>query len=137
MLTTLDKIRVACIAAQPEITELKFGCEVKIKVKDDWHKDSGVVYHILDRNTASVDESYRLVERWNSEYHPSCFEVLGRPIRLADVLLVLGNGWTRNRQTKIYDLDQKCQAVVCQWSMTKDDLAKQSEETLTFIAGLL
>lgn len=108
----IEKIRKACIEANPEIMELNFGCELEE------------------------------------------FEILGRPIKLSDVLLAIketyGNtmGFFLNQYGMFYHMLEEIKypdsmnPVVLKykelgWNLREDDLTKQSPECLQFLADLL
>jgi hypothetical protein len=82
----IDKIRKACIAANPSILDLKFGCEVKFfnslngfQKKICFKYESGTMYYFTE-NSKKIKESVGEI---------GDFEILGREIQLADVLKVL------------------------------------------------
>src|ERR1035441_5558865 len=81
---TLKAIRKTCIAANREIVELKFGCRVKDDDGEIWTATSypDPAGAIFAENIAK--ELSTILSR--SEYT----HVIGRPIRLADVLLAIG-----------------------------------------------
>ena len=66
------------------------------------------------------------------------FEILGRPIRLADVLLAYIHcaklAHVVAEANKHLDNELK---IMMMWNLRADDLEKQSEETVTFLAELL
>jgi hypothetical protein len=146
----LEAIRQACIEANPEIVELKFGCEIEWKgerafltgdtyVLGDVAGGSAVQkkFWVANRSIRGVD-SFR---EGNGDWG-----IIGRPIRLCDVLLAIdksvvkeaysfkmyANGymWLENipdggtRQDAIYNL-------------RADDLTQQSEECISFLYELL
>ena len=78
----LQLIREKCIAANPEIMELKLGCKIVNKYRN---KMPVSLFVCKNGNT------YRTFhEVFGYEDSPSeNFEILGRPIRLADVLLAI------------------------------------------------
>jgi hypothetical protein len=106
----LNAIRQACIRENPEIVELKFGCAVEF----DWGASATVV---------SVHADGSLYTTWGKSKVPRKHVkvIVGRPIRLADVLLATD---TTAR-------------VVSHWDWKHDDLTEQSEECLAFLASLL
>jgi len=78
----LAKIHKTC----PELKALEFGCRVKIKFEDDWFKDKEKIYHINKKYESSVQESWSVVESFQSSFHPSCFEILGKEPQLNHLL---------------------------------------------------
>lgn len=68
-------------------------------------------------------------------------EIIGRPIRLADVLFAIG----RSEYPYLFQVSS-LGAISCNgrvpiqpdyWDLRKDDLTAQSDETLSFLASLL
>jgi len=114
----------------PSIMELEEGCKIK-------HKKRG--YGTLIDSTHLVFENEK-----ESIYAPfidgNC-EILGKPITLAVVLLALDlrNRCEENNSTE----NQTCWCLkntgrICMdWNLSKDNFNDQSEETKTFIGGLL
>lgn len=148
----LETIRAACIEANPEIMELKFGCEVDA-VK-------GVKTFFVGRNDIE-DENYFIdIDQVGSEDTQfSCegncsSKILGRPIRLADVLLAIKEryknttGFFMNQYGMFYQMidelknpDSTDSLLVkyktLGWNLRQDDLSLQSPECLAFLADLL
>lgn len=142
-MTNLEIIRKACIAANPSILDLKFGCEVK-------NKKFGYTFFVSFCDKENEVVVYCPKEFDNQFHHDSIehfeagkMEILGRPIRLADVLLAiahkdkrrfccdeLGNILEYSREGKIF-------AGEVSWNLLADDLTAQSPETLAFFADLL
>ena len=136
----IEEIRKACIEANPEIMELKFGCEVKHLVGDellgtvvgteDTKQILYITYALHYPNKTSV-------LHWHTE---NC-KILGRAIRLTDVLLAIPkHGLELNSSANFLYceyVDGKNEEVHFDWNFQKDRLEDQSEETLSFIANLL
>jgi hypothetical protein len=106
----LAVIRHACIRENPEIVELKIGCEVEL----DWGHTATVV---------SVHPDGSLYTTWGKSKVPRKHVkvIVGRPIRLADVLLAT----------------HATARVVSRWDWKHDDLTEQSDECLAFLATLV
>ena len=135
----LDAVRRAAIAANPEIAELKFGCNVMLPI--------GIEATCLgecDGDTFfAIFENGRPV--FYTEEHARPFEVIGREITLPDVLLALGKVRGdagiyvsdlgiisfRYREEK-FDYHKP----ICKWSL-RLPLSGQSAETVAHLAGLL
>jgi len=130
----LKQIREACIKANPEIVELKFGCEVKIPTRKfyDW---------------VFIEELQRTKDRFKftalkgegrsnafSEINKDEFEIIGRPIRLTDVLLAMDN---RKFYRFAKTMDEANELAWDYWNLKDDNLNNQSPETLDFIHNLL
>lgn len=131
----LEAVRRACIEANPEIVELKFGCGIEYgKQLPSYCLYGGVVSSgdiVLYLYTQC--ESIRV-----SKYQFRLFgEVLGRPIRLADVLLAV-----RRVRLEIDNIPDHLSMGVSNvgwrtWNLRKDSLEDQAEETVAFLATLL
>ena len=125
----LQDIREACIKANPEIVELKFGCTVKFK---------GGKPHII-YSTAPTSNFIYCVGRFR-QLRSNIKEILGRPVRLSDVLLAIGGESTSQKEQESYsvNLSKLCGFGwnVC-WDLRNDNLDNQSPETISFIHSLL
>jgi hypothetical protein len=118
----LHFIREKCIAANPEIVELKFGCEFE-----------------------NVKTGARFIIPTNG-YPNDNHKILGRPIRLADVLLAIENA-NGNIELATYGEplhighyekpEREGYYSKAYWNLRADDLEKQSEETISFLYELL
>jgi hypothetical protein len=153
----INFIREKCIAANPEIVELKFGCEVETT---EWNEyDSGRRFIVADtavclRHKKYREECYddfrcsmrdafaviRIEEEegfWYEKFKPSELKPLGRPISLADVLLAKFRA-NLNHMGGVMSQDYSSVGeAVAWWNLHADDLEKQSEETINFLAELL
>lgn len=116
--------------------ELKFGCIVKRALSDG----GGNLATVL-----GIEETGQIVCTTWSPFHPnktsvhhdlvSHLEILGRPIRLADVLYAIS----------IHDSEAMAEKAAGDltfqsrnsWNLLKDDLSLQSPDTLEFLANLL
>ena len=136
----LEIIREACIKANPEIMELKFGCLIHCKDFKDFPNTirpyAGYKFSKeLDRNVAQVLSSGGQLHQMDENH-----EILGRPIRLADVLLALDVNstdpyWKIGASSSLFVIQYG--EDKCVWFLREDDLRHQSEETLEFLANLL
>lgn len=157
-MTTKDQINFIqqkCVEANPEIVELKFGCEIELRDEDQTrttyiggvgkckkHKKSSSCHEdCLIESAMSLavvendpQEFYELSE-WVIERHETdLYRILGRPIRLADVFLAVGhNQGYRDGKMQASQL----YTIVEVWNLRADDLEKQSEETINFLYELL
>lgn len=134
-MTNLEKIREACVKANPEIIELKFGCEVDyygertMAVSNEADYEQGkyifVSPEVKGNNMVFLDDKN--------------IKIIGRPIRLADVLLVLKeciNISFSAEYSEFFEGDINTRTGIF-WNLRDDNLEYQSKETITFIAGLL
>ena len=134
-----DKIKIireACIKANPEIVELKFGCEVK---KDGEVytvtivKDTGTFKNTLEDYLLCVSKSGQAaaLEKWVR------IEIIGRPIRLPDILLVIPEKFGWAVMGKKYCFFSENGTPICDWNLKDDNLEHQSPETIKFINDIL
>lgn len=142
-MTPYEIVREVCIKANPQIMTLEGGCIVKI-----WWID-----HLADiRAGKEPDEISSFCERsmsnnghvegqyWGiiEDNVTGTIEILGRPIRLADVLLAIASKdimpiLTLYRDDVTIDYHHKS----AEWLLRADDLSQQSPDTLIFLAELL
>jgi hypothetical protein len=142
-----DKLKSVIQAANPEIMELKFGC-------DFIHKPSmnTLMFCVTHKNTgATVAYSYIDQETWLDDFqfeNPEEIEIIGRPVRLADVLLALSQN---NKATDLRLFDNRSEGLfsikpellymrhgeVGQWNLKDDNLDHQSDKTKQFLINLL
>lgn len=130
----IQKIREACIAANPEIMELKFGCEVyrgadteskEIVVGFFNDKIALVRRHPIIGDFLPFEVPRELEKGWT---------ILGRPIRLADIFNML----SKLEDKIIYKGHMSfTNRIVYYWNLEHDDLSQQPPEALRFIAELL
>lgn len=155
----IKAIRQACIKANPEIVELKFGCrykrvEYKLKISGEPEVLREKEYTIFDTNYTFDGEKFHIdgfvfTEDKGRTYpelgdrmfgatalkdHDNIkFEIIGRPIRLADVLVARGLEHFHN--------DDKTNELIYgyrhSWNLLRDSLDEQSDECIEFIHGLL
>ncbi len=141
----LEVIRKACVAANPEIMELKFGC--LIKTKDGIQHYGQGLEDSNDGGFRSVDEGCGCCSN-NQYYDKGQFEILGREIRLADVLLAIQakyqkiNGYVTylvGSNGTFYEQEGLCGShqELDYWNLLKDSLTDQSEECIEFLYNLL
>lgn len=138
---SINIVKEACVKANPEILELKFGCEIKSKHTTLRYvgKDKGQIALIVENGDAK--NALMIVDKLGD------VEILGRPIHLADVLLTMRDvdaekiwgvdvssgeffGQSMSDGSPIYKKG-------AQWNLRKDSLINQSDETLSFLAQLL
>lgn len=135
-MTKLETIRQACIEANPEIVELKFGCEVFV---ERWgHSAMMCAFEGLPE--LSGETSMTLHHKGKLHYVGSSSKgkIIGRTIRLADVLLALQRGSTNKRFIFITlgGIDGLMDLILL-WNLKDDNLDHQSPETIDFIHKLL
>ena len=145
----IDKLKKVIQKANPEIMELKFGCEVECnyKWKDKYeYFGLGKRGFVLNDDVTLIDvylepnqlqSGHRAVKTSFIFYNKDKFKILGRPITLADVLIACGeekevNIWNfRNNEALI-----RIPGNNCVWNL-KENLDGQSDETLKFLTDIL
>lgn len=126
-------IRAKCIEANPEIVELKFGCLVRCMDyvgMEDTRRYAGVIW---DReNDCYVQKVIDSKEQlFTMDFR---HEIIGRPIRLADIILLLCNG----KQEEIEFIeDYHLTELLQRWNLRKDDLNEQDEAAISFLYDVL
>lgn len=135
----IEFIRQKCIEANPEIMELKFGCGVKWRDEEFTFISGGMAgqYTLFNKRCHAVFAS------------PSECEILGRDIRLADVLLAISKNkknWHSQEWGVVgvelaegghYAHFSSNECGYAEWDLLTDDLTLQSPETIEFIFNLL
>ena len=123
----IDKLKQVIQEANPEIMELKFGCQIEC---DDGRIKSSTGGSDCDNNAYTPD---------NLEI-AGTFKILGRPIRLADVLAAMGA-----EKRFAYDSDRttscnhRCgqDILLDGWRLKDNNLDNQSEATKQFLIDIL
>ncbi len=158
-MTNYEKIRKACIETDESILELKFGCRVDPKnkalgvgifIEEEIEKDCvhwKIFYPNMEESIAKIYGRKRYDIHWhNSKPDLNDFEILGREIRLSDVLLAILH---HHKFKSSLDYFPQMEALIhptyrmgelfldTVWDLLKDNLSEQSEECLSFIASLL
>lgn len=144
----LELIRKACIKANPSIMELGFGCEV------EWRDEKATLTGQVFTDSESKERYYSItpslkgVDTFSEK--DGYWKILGRPIRLADVLLAI-HAQTADRKVtgfwtvvgengefaKLMLHEGELENCNIAWNLLKDDLRQQSEETVDFLYDLL
>lgn len=140
----LEAVRQKCLEVNPEIVELEFGCHVKTAPMGIGAPENE--YCIFTIVGQDINGKYRLLERRNHISKSSFQEIIGRPIRLTDVLLAINGGkkyYAVTDDGKIAFLapakDSNARYIVIEskWNLHKDSLDEQSEATIDFLYELL
>ena len=142
----------------PSVMELDFGCEVKLKYISRKVRNAKVLahygggkYQVQERIDSSTNEEEYEKDYGHCEityYEPDSFEILGKPITLGVVFqaihasMISLNQDDYKKQESSHDLIDYFSTPEggvygpC-WNLSKDNFNDQSEETKTFIGGLL
>lgn len=152
----LIELKEVIIKANPEIKELKFGCRIEnVKVYSDiTTRMEGYPDGIIIKDLRDPDHLYLSVDSGDQQEYliradEKCeFEIIGRDIRLADVLLAMNAdkeniwGYYLDLNGKLveeyeYEFGMELNPTNFQWNLKDDNLDNQSEETKEFLYELL
>lgn len=115
-----ESVRKAVIAACPELMESSFGCCIKIKIKDRIMIDT-----IAKKNRAK--KQYQGVKVLF--YEDEITEIIGHTIRLSHILRTINSGpkscYVHAGGEIVVHHVMWEDPVLCDWNLTKDDLAQQ------------
>lgn len=138
----IETIREACIKANPDIVYLKRGCELILKEE---HKGGSKHTVLVDEKNGVMwaDAGMVIIQIWGDDIK----EIIGRPIRLADVLhgiqTKIAKQWldTSNPLETLGKwqphLEKTGLEIIKKWRLLEDDLTQQSDETIDFLYNLL
>lgn len=140
----IESIRKACIAANPSILDLEFGCAVKFdyeeldgSITDDIIVDNFVsglktannsIFYFFNKGIEESD--------FNRTWERQKKEIIGRKIRLADVLHMIEKKLVQDRMPLKPHWDAQ-HNLLCTYNLLKDDLTLQDEATIDFIYQLI
>lgn len=170
-----DQLKSVIQAANPEIMELKFGCEVEMHDRDFAEPGYGITGNEMGKGVVIEFSPGGPVAESNDEYDDSArvysyswgivksidglntdepggedfYIILGRPIRLADVLLAIDKArknifvrhdgvlfkWERFNEGG--SGHHGVESTYVEWNIKDDNLDNQSEETKQFLINLL
>jgi len=137
--THIDAIRKAAIAVNPEIVELKFGVFVRGRSRYLPETDGYVVQSVGDDLWVICSDEYGTF----GNFRRSELEIIGRPLTLADILLVI-ESVILNRcifvsgSGRFYEerADGSISLLGIKWNL-RLPFEDQSDELLAFIASLI
>lgn len=142
MEANIKLIKEKCIEANPEIMELKFGCYINPSVDSVWYVLHELVGGYVNAIEIVQDEEH-LVYGAKTRIFPK--EILGRPIRLADILIAiekvkLGDVYYSIRtggEIIKGNIETSYEEEVSFWNLRTDNLDQQSPECIEFLENLL
>jgi hypothetical protein len=146
-----DQLKKVIQAANPEIMEPKLGCKVQSLDNSKFPKADWTAIQLSKNHFGrGYDElCVSSPEFGVAGYDIKGFEILGRPIRLADVLSALQES---NKETDLLNPPKRMHGGVLKveggmlymrhgnpvkWNLKDDNLDHQSEETKQFLINLL
>lgn len=122
----IEDIRKVVIEANPSILDLVFGCEIVSLETRMIFMGKGVYWNSY-LGTTFVDMGSLVID-----------EIIGREIRLSDVLLAIKNSNIRVMcDVGIFVLPNGNWQTDIQWNLHYDSLSSQSDETISFLWDLL
>lgn len=155
-LKQIEHIRKACIEANPEIVELKFGCEIEQPLKSAGYRVGRIAsFSGSDDGTDTTSYYHVMFGMSVDKVYVNEFKIIGRPIRLSDVLLAvkqedlnLENKFKKDYKghppIKYKIFYQFMQSITKYeidggefWNLKDDNLEHQTPETIAFIFNLL
>ena len=126
----------------PSVTELEFGCKINIGYDKDVFfvkMDDEYIYWI-DNEGDNCDEDTIELQHLN-------FEILGKPITLAVIFQAIFQSFLKQNDSDSEEKGLKLDSDIISlvrghfgykgWNLSKDNFNDQSEETKTFIGGLI
>lgn len=153
----LKRIKEKCAGANQGIMELKFGCEIEMLFGPSYDPDYGIAIILAEcgvcskhkrcngeKDTCDMDTGFMCLK--GSDEDGWCtfevkstdkYKILGRPIRLADILLAIDKQYPGNFATVASNGWLHYGDKRCFYDLRADDLEKQSEETIEFLYQLL
>lgn len=129
-----NKLKQIIQEANPEIMELKFGCEIMISEdkKDTEYIMLSGAFCCLKYYVSKIIDIRGMIKN---------ITILGRPIRLADVLLTLGEKYGMDGTGMLLERQYGTSAYDCAgmrtWNLKDDNLDNQTKETKEFLIKLL
>lgn len=120
----------------PHKKELEFGCEVKID-SDEYPLINEEIIRFITCKPNGLNE-VRLLDQSNWFKVSAISEIIGQPLRLADLLMAIN----QNTDEGIYVLDDGTFAdredvVLGEFNLSKDNILDQSDEFCKFALELL
>ena len=142
----IKQIRKKCIEANPEIVELKFGCEIEIPKLNNF-TFKGIIFKLKLSKTphyvgVAYGSMYRESENFSHEreiHFDDLVEkkIIGRPIRLADVLFTVAQKAPPLFSQQVIMEAEEPRKILGMWNLKDDNLEHQSKETIEFIHSFL
>lgn len=139
----IQKIREECIKCNPEIVELKFGCKVILK------DSCPFVNRLIMGDSHYLGKyGYEMAYEWGDKgKYSSCHEnsddikeIIGRDIRLADVLYMISEKYKFQSKPQCIAFNGSFYdngILLATYNLLDDNLEHQSEECIDFIYNLI
>lgn len=151
----LSPLKQKIVDAVPEILELKFGCVVAVStpefrniIVDKINQDIKHTKEMSQRenapdytaNTYFITRGFlqtkkeRILGKKNIGNVFILEEILGRPIRLSNIILTFK---IKNEKKKYVPIVEEYGEILKQWNLAKDNLDDQSPECIAFLEKIL
>ena len=108
----------------PSVMDLEFGCEVL------YGSDFGGAEQKVTLGNPYAVKDGKVFNPWNGDDTDDLLEILGKPITLSVALMAI------EAKMKMKSGNRGGELIML-WNLSKDNFNDQSEETKTFIGGLL
>ena len=138
-MTNYEKIKVACIKANPKLMELSFGCEVMASVD---LQGAITPSKVTIKQTIYDVDSFDGIPRYHGKgvqyssfWRADIKEILGHEPQLSDVLLVIEKLYWSNEFANEAGYDWYVRQLLKRYNLA-NPLKDQSEETLKCITNL-
>lgn len=126
-MTPYEQLKATIQKAVPSIMALEFGCDTDYGLFVGEDKENSEYHFVKQDKVGSEDNVFYLED-------VAGVKILGRPIRLADVLVVINKMAAKD---KIKSIFQTRNDICATWNLLDDNLDHQSEETKQFLISLL
>lgn len=128
-------IREAAIEANKSILALELGCRIALKDYEAFPNAWGI--YVGKEFKPKFDAKRDMVMHPNGEIFPmdEKYEIIGRKVGLADVLLAIGKKNSIKPKLDLYSVE--LEIGECLWNLLKDSVEDQDDPTLQFLADLL
>lgn len=148
MKDNIEIIRKACIRANPSIMKLGLECEVMVTwggIRTGFFNEPIKAVVVLVEKDQKGIRVLLSTGTFVKKFSPRNLHIIGRPIRLSDVLLAIGDQGLVSMSIHIVG-DLRSVSFIWEpigqmkhmtWNLLDDDLSHQSKETIEFIASLL
>lgn len=119
----------------PHKKELEFGCEVKIN-SDEYPLINEEIVRIITCKPNGLNE-VRLLDQSNWFKVSAISEIIGQPLRLADLLLAIEKIYIEREHSYLGSINDKFGAVVSTYNLSQDNILAQSDELCKWALELL
>ena len=127
-------IRAKVVVAVPEIMELKFGCHVlvddEVMVATHWNNSNDSLDVYAPERANDLHHTFNL--------YPKEYNILGRPIRLADVLAAVNKTYEiQNAILTEREIAWTYWHIISIWNLSIESVFDQTDGFKLFLANLL